>query len=225
MKTQDPHSELQDGFELAPPPPIGPDGAPLIPPQHADAPPRPSLCHAGPCVHYHRLVTQVDAENPRAVRLPIALPVGTPGAEQTQQGSVYRAPVAFHVEVHHYCYPDVGIEMPLGSLPVVECNRWHPSHSGVGDAAYRQEARERFGASLEGREYRDKVTAWEDARAVEAAEAAEAERLIARSLVPDEAACQVCGHQFALAMLDDEMRCGKCRTSNLIPRLPPKETP
>ncbi len=224
MKTQDPHSELQDGFELAPPPPIGPDGAPVIPPQQADSPARPSLCRAGPCVHYHRLVTQVDAENPRAVRLPIALPVGTPGTEQTPQGTVYRAPAAFYVEVHRYCYPDVGIEMPLGSLPVVECSRWHPEASRSTPAS---EAREHFHSSVRGRQFRAEVAAWEEARAAEAAQAAKAERLIAHSmsLLPDQIVCQVCGRRLARDEIDAEARCCCCRADNLNPRLPPKETP
>ena len=119
MKTQDPHNELQDGFDLAPVPPIGPDGAPQIPPQRVEPRARPSLCRAGPCRHYHRLAIQVDAATPGAVRLPIVLPDGTPGAVPTAQGTIYRAPAAFYVETHHYCYPDVGIEMPLGALPVV----------------------------------------------------------------------------------------------------------
>lgn len=224
MKTQDPHQELQDGFELAPPPPIGPDGTPQIPPQRAGPPARPSLCQAGPCRRYHRLVVQVDAEQPGAVRLPIVLPEGTPGAQQTPQGTVYRAPAAFHVQTHHYCYPDTGIEMPLGALPVVECNRWDPSgvfRDSYGhelDAPTREERIHLFWQGEPGAKYRAQVAAWEDDRAVEQAEAAEAERLIAQSMETPTIACQVCGNRYEEHELDIQMRCGGCRGANLRPR-------
>lgn len=220
MKTQDPHSELQDGFEVAPPPPIGPDGAPQIPPQRADPPARPSLCQAGPCRRYHRLVVQVDAATPGAVRLPIVLPDGTPGAQQTPQGTVYRAPAAFHVQTHHYCYPDTGIEMPLGALPVVECNRWDPEQltrdRGV------SVSRSDFGKSAAGLAYRDAVACWEEARAAEQAEAAEAEARIAQSMAQTPlVACQVCGRGFEEHELDVQMRCRGCQTAPLQPRAVP----
>ena len=217
MKTQDPHSELQDGFEVAPLPPIGPDGAPQIPPQRADPPARPSLCQAGPCRRYHRLVVQVDAATPGAVRLPIVLPEGTPGAQQTPRGTVYRAPAAFHVQTHHYCYPDTGIEMPLGVLPVVECNRWDPEAPGKdrGVAVSRKD----FEKSDAGRTYRAEVADWEAARAAETLEAAEAERLIAQSMAETPTiACQVCGQRFEERELDIQMRCRGCLSANLQPR-------
>lgn len=221
MKTQDPHQELQDGFELAPPPPIGPDGAPGVPPQRTSPPARPSLCQAGPCRRYHRLVVQVDAEQPGAVRLPIVLPEGTPGAQQTPQGTVYRAPAAFHVQTHHYCYPDTGIEMPLGALPVVECNRWDPqgAPSGRGDWADPEEwSRATLKSSISGRKYLADLALWESARAAEALEAAEAERLIAQSMETPTIACQVCGNRYEEQELDIQMRCGGCRGANLQPR-------
>ncbi len=222
MKRIDPHSDLQDGFELAPPPPIGPDGAPQLQPQRSDPPARPSLCRAGPCRHYHRLVTQVDAENPRAVRLPI---VSSQGGGGMPQGAVYRAPAVFHVETHHYCYPDVGIEMPLGALPVVECNRWMPSEWPP-LAPVRVLATKR--ASVD--QYDRDLAAWESARAREVTEAAETEQLIAQSmaLTPSLIACQVCGKGFEESDLDIEMRCPTCRSHfpSLNPRIPnAKETP
>lgn len=231
MKTQDPHQELQDGFDLAPPPPIGPDGAPGVPPQRTSPPARPSLCQAGPCRRYHRLVVQVDAEQPGAVRLPIVLPEGTPGAQQTPQGTVYCAPSAFHVQTHHYCYPDTGIEMPLGALPVVECNRWEPrvppgvilvrGTRGV-ETRNREQPREAverlFWDSAAGQAFRADVAAWEAARATEVLEAAEAERLIALSMETPTIACQVCGNRYEEQELDIQMRCGECRGANLQPR-------
>ncbi len=244
MKTQDPHQELQDGFELAPPPPIGPDGAPGVPPQRTSPPARPSLCQAGPCRRYHRLVVQVDAEQPGAVRLPIAPAYNhtredsalTPCPE-CAKGVLYRAPAAFHVQTHHYCYPDTGIEMPLGALPVVECNRWEPrvppgvilvrGTRGV-ETRNREQPREAverlFWDSAAGQAFRADVAAWEAARAAESLEAAEAERLIAQSMETPTIACQVCGNRFEEHELDIQMRCGGCRGANLQPRAS-KETP
>lgn len=236
MKIQDPHSDLQDGFEVAPLPPIGPDGAPQIPPQRADPPARPSLCQAGPCRRYHRLVVQVDAATPGAVRLPIALPRGTPGAELTPQGTVYRAPAAFHVQTHHYCYPDTGIEMPLGALPVVECNRWsprlpvgtpvvrgrdgmEPAHGRVATHKTADQHHTAFWDTAAGQRFRADVADWEAARAAEQAEAAQAERLIAQSLFETPTiACQVCGNRFEERELDIQMRCRGCQSANLQPR-------
>src|SRR5512138_3192379 len=216
MKTQDPHSDLQDGFEASAMPPIGPDGAPQIPPQRASPPARPSLCSAGPCRNYHRLVTQVDAENPRAVRLPIVLPEGTPGAQQTDGGTVYRAPPVFHVETHHYCYPSPGIEMPLGALPVVECTRWEPVTLPGEVYVHREDLCRVFWESRAGRRFRAEVSAWEAARAQEQARAAEAEALIAQSMaaVPNQIRCQFCGREFDQAELDVSMSCAGCRASN-----------
>lgn len=72
----------------------------------------PRLCEAGPCAHYHRFCLQVDAENPKDERRP--------------DGTVIHHGRVFHVQTHHYCYPDVGIETNLGALPVLACNRWVP---------------------------------------------------------------------------------------------------
>jgi len=143
--------------------------------------------------------------------LPIVLSASNSGIEQAPQGTLYRAPPVFHVQTHHYCYPDVGIEMPLGSLPVVECNRWEPEPAASGVDA-RIEA------------YEAEVRAWAAARASEASEAAATEQLIAASmaLTPDLIACQFCGNRFEEAELDIEMRCGLCRSH--LPS-PSKESP
>jgi hypothetical protein len=151
------------------------------------------------------------------VRLPIALPDGVLGA----QGATYRAPPAFHVQTHHYCYPDVGIEMPLGALPVVECNRWDPE-SPSSDRGI-PVARADFQRSAAGVAYREAVAVWEGQRAFEAAEAEKAERLIAESMAtaPDTA-CQVCAQFFHENELDIEMRCPGCRGGRLQPSKPPQ---
>jgi hypothetical protein len=104
-------------------------------PQRNLAPPHPRLCEAGPCRNYHRLENQID------------------------DGSTLSAP-SFHIQVTHYCYPSPGIEMPLGALPVVRCNRWDPI-VGETRAGIR---RLLFDNSVRGAEYAAEVKAWEDAQ-------------------------------------------------------------
>lgn len=210
MKTLDPRSDLQDGFEPAPAPPIGPDGAPIIAAQQADPPARPSLCLAGPCRNYHQLVTQVDAANPSAVRLPVVLPDGTPGAEVTLHGTLYRAPAVFHVQTNHYCYPNVGIEIDLGSVPVVECSRWSPLLATEWQP--RETDRAVFRASPAGVAFQRQLDDWARARAAAEEGAEEAARLIeAMAMSASKVACQACARLFDAAELDEQMTCRDCQ--------------
>ncbi len=180
MRRHDVQDELQEGFDLGRGPQIAPDGSLEVPLGRPPTPPRPRLCEAGPCRHYHRLEIQLDAEDPRARTVPIALP-GVPGAAPVSGGSVYQAPATFHTEVHHYCYPAVGVEMVLGSLPVTQCNRWAPIlELGRRDPAALK--RETFLGTPAGRRYQAELAAWEAARKAGLDEAAEAERLIAASM-------------------------------------------
>jgi hypothetical protein len=91
---------------------MSPQGSPLLEPVRELPPDPPRLCEAGPCRHYHRFQIQLDAQNPMDERKP--------------DGTVVRHGRVFHVQTHHYCYPDVGIELELGALPLLECNRWVP---------------------------------------------------------------------------------------------------
>jgi len=188
MRTTVPPGQLQEGFEPAPAPPIGPDGAPIMSQPRPPLPARPRLCEAGPCAHYHRLEIQVDAENPGARKVPVRLPVLSPGMEAARDGTIYRAPAVFHTAVEHYCYPDVGIEMVLGPTPVVECNRWVPIATVDGhDVVLRSALQKRtFWESPAGQQFAAAVAAWEDARELEAKDAAESERLIAEALAAQE---------------------------------------
>ncbi len=175
--------ELQEGFELAPTPAIGPDGGLGMAALRVVTPPRPRLCEAGPCRNYHRFEIQVEAAHPRAQTVAVALPAGTPGAQPVPGGTVYQAPTPFHVETHHYCYPTSGVEMALGALPVVICNRWDPYHDAITrDDGDMHENRRAFLASPEGVEYLARVADWDVARQRELAEAAEVDQLIADSL-------------------------------------------
>lgn len=179
MRSTNVPDSLQRGFEIEPIPPAGPDGAPQLPPMRPELPPRPRLCEAGPCRFYHRLVIQIDAEDPRSLRVGTQLPEGTPGAVTIPGGSLYQPPRGYHTAAHHYCYPSPGIEAELGSLPIVECNRWEP----MDDIARRDRDApvRRFHLSPQGQRFRADLAEWDAARKSEEDAAQEAERLIAES--------------------------------------------
>lgn len=233
MRHIDPQSDLPDGIEPAPAPDRRSDGTLIIPPLRDQVPPRPSLCDAGPCRHYHRFSTQVDAANPRAVRLPGGVPPGTPRTVQTPTGALYQAPAVFHVEVHRYCYPTVGVEMNLGALPVTECNRWDPDCRSfvnvppgpnrmnvLGELGTQEGRRKFFQESEQGRAFHQSLADWESARATEAAEATEAESLMAGVLedASTKRACQFCGQRFPPAEVDDTGSCSGCAALNRVHR-------
>lgn len=156
MRSNDLRDELQEGIEPAPMPPRAPDGGleftPAVPIE--EGPPR--LCESGPCRHYHRLDVQMDAANPRAERV---------------NGRLVRHAKVFHVLVNHYCYPDVGIETNLGSMPVLSCNRWDPELGIL--------ARLTGGVGRARRRYEREFGAFEAAREAEARALAEAAGLVA----------------------------------------------
>jgi hypothetical protein len=112
MRSNDVRDDLQDGIDAAPMPAMAPDGGLAFTPARPIVEPPPRMCELGPCRHYHRLAVQMDAANPMS--------------ERRSDGSVVHHARLFHTQVSHYCYPDVGIETELGSLPVIECNRWVP---------------------------------------------------------------------------------------------------
>lgn len=176
MRTKDLQDELAEGFEVGPLPPMGPDGALALEPFRNRPAERPRLCEAGPCKHYHRLEIQLEAQDPRAMKIPVRLPVVVPGAEVVLDGTIYRPPATFHTETHHTCYPDVGIEIDLGPAPVLRCNRWEPR---VDDKFY---LRGLFWETTEGKAHLAAVAAWDAARAQELADATEAEALIAETM-------------------------------------------
>jgi hypothetical protein len=146
MRSTDVRDDLQDGIDAAPLPPQAPDGGlELTRAEPIEAAP-PRLCEAGPCVHYHRLEVQMDAQNPMAER---------------RDGVLIKHARVFHTTIHHYCYPDVGIETNLGSLPVLACNRWVPVMSLL--------SRITGGRWRARRQYERDVAAWNVARELEAA--------------------------------------------------------
>lgn len=141
MRSNDVRDDFQDGIDAAPMPAMAPDGGLAFTPARPISEPPPRLCEVGPCRHYHRLAVQMDAANPMSERHP--------------DGSVVHHARLFHTQVSHYCYPDVGIETELGSLPVIECNRWVP----IGRLR-------RPKALLRG--YQRELAAWDDRREREA---------------------------------------------------------
>jgi hypothetical protein len=117
--------------------------------------------------------------------------------------------VPFHAETHRYCYPDTGIEMPLGVMPVTECNRWEPVAPDEGrrkrERAYRQ--------SKDGGDFAYQVARWEGRRRKAMREAEEAERLILDAQV--EAEFALCTFSSTISGRDDDydapsMRCAWC---------------
>jgi hypothetical protein len=113
VKSTDVQDELAEGFEATALPPVAPDGGlELAPLQKAPRHP-PRLCEQGPCRNYHTFKIELDSAKPIAVR--DASGTLTPQADGRN-----------HEETHHYCYPSPGIELKLGSLPIIHCNRWEP---------------------------------------------------------------------------------------------------
>jgi hypothetical protein len=107
------------------------------------------LCEAGPCRNYHRFEIQLDVTRPIAERL-----------EQNGKLAGEAPPMPFHVRVHHYCYPNQGIETDLGDLPVLSCNRWEPK---IGVEIREEAARvDAFMASDDGHAYKTALDAWRD---------------------------------------------------------------
>ena len=175
MQSNDVQDALQEGWEVGPLPPPGPDGSLNLPPMRPQLEPPPLLCAAGPCRHYHRFEIQLDGAPPMGARL-------APGG-----GVVGQAPTSpFHVEVHHYCYPEVGIETRLGALPVLQCNRWLPVSAS--DRANDDKAREIFLATTEGRAYRHNHEPWRAERQAAELEDAQAEAEAEREIAAAEAA-------------------------------------
>lgn len=180
VKSIDPQHALADDFEPGPLPPMSPDGTPLLEAASELAAPAPRLCAVGPCRHYHTFQTRFDAQDPLEERRP--------------DGTLIRHGRALHLEQHHYCYPDVGIESNLTSLPVFECNRWSPVRALL----------RRVGAMR--REYDRDLAAWRSAESVPLTPGAELLAPEARSgtiiMVGLEIGCWVNGPPFAGSAVD-----------------------
>jgi hypothetical protein len=113
----------------------------------------PSLCEAGPCRNYHRVVSVMDAQDP----------VGETGPTRRQ---ITRA-----------CYPTAGIELELGETPVLQCSRWEPDN----EQARLDSLRAAYMKSPAGKQFAAEVTSFEAAEAQPEspppAEAVEAKKL------------------------------------------------
>lgn len=93
----------------------------------------PSLCEAGPCRHYHRVVSVIDAQDP----------VG-------ERGPVRR-------QVTRACYPTPGIELELGETPVFVCSRWEPDN----EQARLDSLRSAYMKTVDGKTFAAEVAAFE----------------------------------------------------------------
>ncbi len=135
-------SRFLAGFTPGHLPPRGPDGMiPAGPPPllgaglgHLPVIDPPTLCEAGPCRNYHRVVSVMDAQDP----------VGGTGPARRQ---ITRA-----------CYPTPGIDLELGEIPVLQCSRWEPESAGS-----RDEARRVYLKTKNGQQYLAEVATFEDA--------------------------------------------------------------
>jgi hypothetical protein len=162
-------SELSEGVDLTQPPPIDPRGGFEARPKATFDPP-PRLCEQGPCVHYHRLGIQMDVEAPKGD--------GVDAESGAVLGAAGEMPI--HIQTSHYCYPDVGIEMVLGSEPVMSCNLWEPRSRNL------EAVQQAYLKSPEGNHYQGLLARWIE-RQHEAAKAAEsaaddAERVLAEAV-------------------------------------------
>ncbi len=140
MKTRNIQSELADGFDVGAMPAPAADGTMSGPPRALRAPTAPRLCELGPCRNYHRLVTQTEG--------------------QTYQDGTE----SLNTQTSHSCYPSSGIEVELGAVPILECNRWAPSD--VRDSANTMVARIRRSVldSTEGQRFTNELFAWHNLR-------------------------------------------------------------
>lgn len=181
MTKNDATQDLADGFEPGPLPPMGPDGGMTAgePVKVSDPPPR--ICEQGPCVHYHRFEILMDATKP------IAAEVGEDGRPRG-----IAPDVRHHVEVHHYCYPTVGVETKLGSLPMLHCNFWEPKLKAKQDAL--ELTRAEYLESEDGKRYLGELAAWEERQQAElereAAVAEDAAKVLAEAAAARDASAQ-----------------------------------
>jgi hypothetical protein len=132
-------SRFLAGFAPGPLPPRGPNGmVPAPPPSARTGLPvidPPSLCEAGPCRNYHRLVSVMDVQDP----------VGATGPT--------------HRQITRACYPTAGIELELGETPVLQCSRWEPDN----EQARLDSLRSQFMKTAAGKDFAAEVVAFEAA--------------------------------------------------------------
>jgi hypothetical protein len=130
-------SRFLAGWEPAVLPARGPDGMiPAPPPSKLPVIEPPRLCEAGPCRHYHRVESLLDAQGP-------------------MDGSGDPA----HTQVTRACYPAVGIELELSETPVLRCSRWEPDN----EQARLDGLRDQFLKSPNGKQYAAQLAAFEEA--------------------------------------------------------------
>ena len=140
MKSSTLTSRFLAGFEPLVLPPPGPDGMiPAGPPRSLPVVQPPSLCEAGPCHHYHRVASVMDAEDG-----------GTPG--QT------------HRQVTRACYPAPGIELELGEVPVLQCSRWEPDN----EQSRLDSMRGQYLKTVDGKAFAAEMAAFDEAQAAAA---------------------------------------------------------
>jgi hypothetical protein len=151
-------------------------------------------------------------------------PIGGSVAQGDDHGKITgdAGPAPFHVVVHHYCYPTVGVETNLGDLPVLECNRWEPVfESDLRELAQRRHV---FMESERGQTYKRELAEWHEARAAEEALATEAAGPFISAVV-----VTVDGREYEIAVDGDPMTIRQLRQraydSAYWPPSPPAPAP
>lgn len=135
MKTVDPKDRLEGDWEPSQIPDLRPDLPAVEPPKLRVLPPEaPSLCAQGPCIHYHEVAYEMDAQRP------------LDHSEASSKSHRMRT-----------CYPSSGIEMPLDA-PVFDCNLWQPHPPRMEDQ--REAVRLRYMASDAGKAYVAELEVW-----------------------------------------------------------------
>lgn len=133
-------SRFLSGFQPSQMPPRGPDGLiPAGPPSKLPVIDPPTLCEAGPCRHYHRVVSEMDVQQ------------ALDGTDAPVREQITRA-----------CYPSPGIELELGETPVFQCSRWEPDMS---EESRLNEQRKAFMKTPLGKQFAEDVAAFEAANA------------------------------------------------------------
>ncbi len=118
-----PADRLAERFVASPEPPMAPDGGPMLPMAIPERVIDLSdwVCLRGPCRHYHRMTSTIDAETPKDGSTHYA-----PTEAQLAAGQTVGDPVAQGTQTLHTCYVAPGVMWEMENEIVTDCNLWDP---------------------------------------------------------------------------------------------------